>query len=304
MTSFLKFSNLCLSVVFINCRAESLPAFTVKNKTNKQKIGGKIRKRLRLLWVVEKYWVCSHLAVVPRTGSPGQRALPSKAPAAVLDSAAPRPWSSQRSHSDGRDEVWSYIFLDLTEDRCVAFYYKLKVHRLEKMILCGQSWKCVLSCTLQHAVIGLPVHLTQCCPEVCRLWTFLNYLHLYRAIFAETQLWWTPNIHTNTYHMQNFICWKNECRNYHWMLKFVEMPSRIWTYIWVRRSTALFATSLELLWALQPFQRYSTPCWLLSRTTEPLDRRPAQQQSTSNSKPSSGSSPRTQNNRHSATTET
>lgn len=76
------------------------------------------------------------------------------------------------------------------------------------------------------------------------------------------------------------------------------------TYIWVRRSTTLLLTSLVLAWALQPVQRYSTPCWLFSRTTEPLERRPAQQQSTSNRDASSGSPPRTQNRRHSATRKT
>lgn len=75
------------------------------------------------------------------------------------------------------------------------------------------------------------------------------------------------------------------------------------THVWVRCSTALLLTSLEPLWALPPVQRYISPCWLLSRTTEPLDLRPAQQQSTSNREPSSGSSPRTQKRRHSATKE-
>lgn len=72
------------------------------------------------------------------------------------------------------------------------------------------------------------------------------------------------------------------------------------SYMSVRTSTTLLLTSLVLLWALQPLQRYSPPCWPFSRTTQPLDLRPAQQRSTSNRKPSSGSSPRTQNRRQPA----
>lgn len=75
-------------------------------------------------------------------------------------------------------------------------------------------------------------------------------------------------------------------------------------YISVRRSTALLLTSRVLLLALQPVQRYSTPCWLFSNTTEPLDLRLEQQQSPSSSKASSGSSPRTQNRRQSAVRKT
>lgn len=50
-------------------------------------------------------------------------------------------------------------------------------------------------CTLQHAVVGLPVHLSQCCPELCRLQSFLHHLHLQAAAAAaaEAQLWWTPD---------------------------------------------------------------------------------------------------------------
>lgn len=153
----------------------------------------------------------------------------------------------------------------------------------------------MLFSTLQHAVIGLPVHLSQCCPEVCRLWTFIHYLHLHRAALAKTQLWWTPDEH------KQFKSWKTNSTFNVKKQNLLKAHPGYETYIWVRRSTALLLTSLELVWALQPVHRYSTPCWLLSRTTEPLDLRPEQQQSTSKREPSSGSSPRTQNKRHPAT---
>lgn len=74
-----------------------------------------------VLCVVVYFCICSHLAAVQSTGSPGRRALPSQAPADDMGSAALSPESSQSRHSDGRDEVWSYIYQDLTEDRHVAF---------------------------------------------------------------------------------------------------------------------------------------------------------------------------------------
>lgn len=81
----------------------------------------KIKLELEWEWDQGFCEACSYRVVVHRTDSPGQKALPSQGPAVALDSAAPRPWNSQRRRSDGRDEVWSYIFLDLTEDRCAAF---------------------------------------------------------------------------------------------------------------------------------------------------------------------------------------
>lgn len=157
-------------------------------------------------------------------------------------------------------------------------------------------WRDAVFSTLQHAVVGLPVHLPQCCPELCGLWTFLHHLHLQGAALAETQLRWTADEHiilTSWKMFPTFTATYSPLKAH---------PVYV-TYVWVRRSTALLLTSLELVWALQPVQRYSTPCWLLSRTTEPLDLRPAQQQSISNRDPSSGSCPRTQNKRHSATTD-
>ena len=42
--------------------------------------------------------------------------------------------------------------------------------------------------TLQHAVVGLPVHLPQCGPEVRRLRALLHHLHRHTAALAQTQL--------------------------------------------------------------------------------------------------------------------
>lgn len=115
---------------------------------------------------------------------------------------------------------------------------------------------------------------------ICQLW-----FPLYVVLIKQFWL----NVSCPNFSLLNFIT------PLHWI--------KNGTYIWVRRSTVLLLTSLVLAWALQPTQRYSDPRWLFSRTTEPLDRRPAQQQSTSNREPSSGSSPLTQNRRHSATTD-
>lgn len=143
-------------------------------------------------------------------------------------------------------------------------------------------------CTLQHAVVGLPVHLAQSRPELCRLRSLLHQRHLQAAAAAvEAQLWWTPD-------------GKQPMRSGSAPRTASPVNPVFETYALVRRSTVLLPTSLELVRALQPVQRYSTPCWLLSRTAEPLDLRPAQPQSTSSREPSSGSSPRTQNKRHSA----
>lgn len=142
-------------------------------------------------------------------------------------------------------------------------------------------------CTLQHAVVGLPVHLAQSRPELCRLRSLLHQLHLQAAAAVEAQLWWTPD-------------GQQPMRSGRPPRTASPVNPVFETYALVRRSTVLLPTSLGLVRALQPVQRYSTPCWLLNRTAEPLDLRPAQPQSTSSREPSSGSSPRTQNKRHSA----
>lgn len=132
---------------------------------------------------------------------------------------------------------------------------------------------------MQHAVVGLPVHLAQSRPELCRLRSLLHQRHLQAAAAADGKQPMRSGRPPRTASPVNPV---------------------FETYALVRRSTVLLPTSLELVRALQPVQRYSTPCWLLSRTAEPLDLRPAQPQSTSSREPSSGSSPRTQNKRHSA----
>lgn len=131
------------------------------------------------------FCVCFHLAVVRCTCSPGQTALPSQVLASASDCGAPPPGDFQRRRSGGRDEVWSYTSLDLLLQICCFLLWFQGLQRRER-----SQW--VSFCTLQHAVIGLPVHVSQSCPEVFRLWTFLYYLHLYRAALAEAQLWRTP----------------------------------------------------------------------------------------------------------------
>lgn len=127
-------------------------------------------------------------AVAQSTDTPGQTVLPSRVQAAAMDSAALRPGNSQRRHSCGRDEEWSYTFLDLTEEG-IFFNWLYDLQSWKKY----SGLKISRFTTLQHAVVGLPVHLAQRRPEVRRLGTFLHYLHCQRAAFAETQLWWTPN---------------------------------------------------------------------------------------------------------------
>ncbi len=96
----------------------------------------------------------------------------------------------------------------------------VKFHRAERNVPSGENTK-ELFFTLQHAVISLPVHLSQCCPEVCRLWTFLNHLHLHRAVLTEAQLWWTSEKHIR-FTSWNMIYLQWWCYNLLWDLHLSE----------------------------------------------------------------------------------
>lgn len=234
-------------------------------------------------------WVCSHPAVVLSTDSPGRKASPSRAPAAALDSAALWPGNSRRQHSGGRGEAWSYTFLGLTDRKFFFFNFDFKSWGNEEMewtvlhlAACSRRPSCPLVPVLSRSLQALNLPPRPAPSQGCCGWDP-----------AQVDTWWTHAIDKL----------ENDLKNMTGSSSPLKAHPVYATYIWVRRSTALLLTSLELVWALQPVQRYSTPCWLLRRTTEPLDLSPAQQQSTSNREPSSGSSPRTQNKRHSAQTD-